>query len=65
VPFRDLMTRKGTASSKGPAVLKRRKLQREVKALADLPSVGRTWAGVRLAASRAATKTSYRSPRGT
>jgi hypothetical protein len=46
-------------------VLKRRKLQREVKALADLPSVGRTWAGVRLAASRAATKTSYRSPRGT
>jgi len=61
VPFRDLMTRKGTASSKGPAVLKRR----EVKALADLPSVGRTRAGVRLAASRAAAKTSYRSPRGT
>jgi hypothetical protein len=61
VPFRDLMTRKGTASSKGPAVLKRQ----EVKALADLPSAGRTRAGVRLAASRAAAKTSSRSPRGT
>ena len=60
VPFRDLM-RKGTASSKGPAVLKRR----EVKAWADLPSVGRTRAGVRLAASRAMAKTSYQLPRGT
>jgi hypothetical protein len=62
VPFRDLMTRKGTASSKGPAALKRREVARDVKAL---PSVGRTRAGVRLAASRAAAKTSYRSPRGT
>jgi hypothetical protein len=60
VPFRDLMTRKGT-SSKGPAARKRR----GVKALAGLPSVGRTRAGVRLAAGRAVAKASYLSPRGT
>jgi hypothetical protein len=61
VPLRDLMMRKGTVSSKGPAALK----LREVKALAGLPSVGRTRAGVRLAASRAVAKASYQSPRGT
>jgi hypothetical protein len=68
VPFRDLM-RKGTVSPKGArgaeAAGSCGKLRREVKAVADFPSVERTQAGVRLAASSAAAKTSYRSPRGT